>query len=340
MKKLFLLPGLVFLIIISLHAQQGDSQRIRIADTLTAQEKNNHYRVILQSEVDSIIKIYNAANVPVKQPEPVKESMPQYFIYFLPAVVIALLMIGFVLYLLVKNQKRFRIVVSRLNAQLQYLEMMGGEMGNNIDKSRSVKIKSTAIGADKKIIELNAQLEKLKEKNNGLEQLLKEYNGIKQEYESIRQQISSGYKIKNYPGYDKTDPEAETLKKLLATEKSLATYAYENFFKSIIAIADANKNDPAGMSKDDREKLLELLVSLSLFYIEYLYLRINDLSFGGNMGERISSISEGAAIDPLLLKKLNKEHGSRALVLRMALDKTAIHQLSYPVFDETLLNNL
>ena len=33
------------------------------------------------------------------------------------------------------------------------------------------------------------------------------------------------------------------------------------------------------------------------------------------------------------------EHGSRALVLRMVLDKTQLHQLSYPVFDETDLNN-
>jgi len=40
-----------------------------------------------------------------------------------------------------------------------------------------------------------------------------------------------------------------------------------------------------------------------------------------------------------LLKKLNKEHGSRALVLRMALNKSGISKLSYPVFDETDLNN-
>jgi hypothetical protein len=178
----------------------------------------------------------------------------------------------------------------------------------------------------------------MKEKNHGLEQLLKEYNGIKQEYDAVRQQVAAGYKIKSYPGYDKTRTETETLKKLLDTEKSLATYAYENFFKPVVAITDANKNNPAGLSKEDREKLLELLISLSLFYIEYLYLRIHDLSFGGNMGERMRSISSGAAFDPALLKKLNTEHGSRALVLRMALDKTAIHQLSYPVFDETSLN--
>ena len=38
------------------------------------------------------------------------------------------------------------------------------------------------------------------------------------------------------------------------------------------------------------------------------------------------------------IKELNIEHGSRALVLRMVLDKTAIQNLSYPVFDETNLN--
>jgi hypothetical protein len=55
------------------------------------------------------------------------------------------------------------------------------------------------------------------------------------------------------------------------------------------------------------------------------------------MVQRIGS--NGKGIDPALLKKLSMEHGSRALALRMALNKAGISKLSYPVFDETDLNN-
>jgi hypothetical protein len=106
-----------------------------------------------------------------------------------------------------------------------------------------------------------------------------------------------------------------------------------------LAITDSNKNNPAKINAGDSEKLLDLLVSLSLLYIEYLYLRVNDLSIGGKMVERIQGLKNGNGLDPSLLKKLNTEHGSRALVLRMVLDKKSLHQLSYPVFDETDLNN-
>jgi hypothetical protein len=55
------------------------------------------------------------------------------------------------------------------------------------------------------------------------------------------------------------------------------------------------------------------------------------------MVQRIGS--NGKGIDLALLKKLNTEHGSRALSLRMALNRSGIDQLTYPVFDETDLNN-
>jgi hypothetical protein len=127
----------------------------------------------------------------------------------------------------------------------------------------------------------------------------------------------------------------------LSTEKSVAMHAFEKFLKPIIQIADANKNNPAKISKEDSDKLLELLISLSLYYIEYLYLRINELSVGGNIVQRIggNGNGNGNGIDPALLKKLNTEHGSRALTLRMALNKAGIDKLSYPVFDDTDLNN-
>jgi hypothetical protein len=126
---------------------------------------------------------------------------------------------------------------------------------------------------------------------------------------------------------------------VLDTENIVANYAYEKFLKPILGITDANKNSPARMSTADRERLLDLLVSLSLLYIEYLYLRINDLSIGGQMVERIKGFSNGNGIDAALLKKLNTEFGSRALVIKMALEKTGVSKLSYPVFDETNLNN-
>ena len=113
----------------------------------------------------------------------------------------------------------------------------------------------------------------------------------------------------------------------------------QKFLKPIFSIVDANKNSPARISDTDRLKLLDLLISLSLLYIEYLYLRVNDLAIGGQMVDRIKGISKGAALDTSRMKKMNTEFGSRALVIKMVLEKAGIHQLAYPVFDETNLNN-
>jgi hypothetical protein len=66
---------------------------------------------------------------------------------------------------------------------------------------------------------------------------------------------------------------------------------------------------------------------------------VNELSIGGKMVERIQGLSQGQSPDMALLKKLNTESGSRALVIKMTLEKIPLHRLSYPVFDETNLNN-
>ena len=129
------------------------------------------------------------------------------------------------------------------------------------------------------------------------------------------------------------------MQSVLDTENIVANYAYEKFLKPILVITDTNKNSPARLNDTDREKLLDLLVSLSLLYIEYLYLRVNDLSIGGKMVERIKGFAGGNGIDNSLLKKLSSEFGSRALVIKMALNKVGIQRLTYPVFDETNLNN-
>ena len=338
MRYKILFPIFFLLLSVNLWAQQPDKKMIRVADTLTAQEKSNANRIILRSELDSLIKLYNDS-IPAKIQEPVKKTSLGIPLYFIISAIAVLLIIAFLLYLLFSNQRKFNDEVAGLNKQLQYLEFIAASANGASPSTTKGKNKTTAQGLETKISELNLHVDKLKQENQGLEQLLKEYNGIKQDYDAISRKIAGGYKVKSYPGYDKTKSETETLQKLLETEKALAAYAYENFFKPVIAIADTNKNNPAGMSKEENDKMVELLISLSLFYIEYLYLRIHDLSFGGTMGDRIRGIADGATVDPALLKKLNKEHGSRALVLRMVLDKAGIHQLSYPVFDETSLNN-
>ena len=192
---------------------------------------------------------------------------------------------------------------------------------------------------ENKIFDLNTELHKLSKENEGLNRVIKEYNGIQHEYDSLKHGILKTYKVKNYPGYDKTKDEMLAMQGVLQTENAVVNYAYEKFLKPILTITDANKNSPAKISTAERERLLDLLVSLSLLYIEYLYLRVNDLSVGGKMVERIKGCSNGNGPDISLLKKLNTEFGSRALVLKMALNKAELHQLSYPVFDETNLNN-
>ena len=146
------------------------------------------------------------------------------------------------------------------------------------------------------------------------------------------------YKIRSYPGYENTTEDEQLLAELVKTEKAIADYAYEHFVKEVIAITDANKNHPARIRKEDSSRIVELLLSLALFYSEYLYLRSPELAIGAQMAERIRDIRHNAPLREELLKSLNREHGSRALVLRIALDKINIRELSYPVFDETNLN--
>jgi hypothetical protein len=308
-------------------------------DTLTLQEKDNRNTVILKSELDSLISLYNASQPKTIPQEPVVTSENQLPINLLIIAIGALLAIAFLLYILFRNQKKFQRTVSILNKQIQHLELAAYSSGSIADASGSNKIKKSSIpGLEKKIQSLTTQLEKATKDNEELETLVSESTNIRHDFESVKQQMMEVYKIRNYPGFDKEKTETEIVKSLLDTERSVALYAYEHFLKPVMAIADANKNNPAKINPEEREKLLNLLISLSLLYSEYLYLRINDLSVGGKIVERIGSLKNGNNIDPASLKELSTEHGSRALVLRMVLDKTSIQNLSYPVFDETNLN--
>jgi hypothetical protein len=320
-------------------AQQPETKYIRIADTLTAQEKINRNTVILKSELDSLIKLYNN-NLPGTIPhEPVQKTESRLSEYLLWIAIALLLGITVLLYSLFRNQKKFNHTVSSLNRQIQHLELATiSANSNDFGTGSKLKGKSSLSGLEKKIQSLTTQLEKATNDNRELEQLVKEYTNCKQDFEMVKQQMMEVYKIRNYPGFTKEKSETEIVKSLLDTERVVALYAYEHFLKPVLAIADANKNNPAKINPEEREQMLNLLISLSLLYSEYLYLRINDLSVGGKIVERIGSLRNGNSIDPTLLKELNIEHGSRALVLRMVLDKTDIQNLSYPVFDETNLN--
>jgi hypothetical protein len=320
-------------------AQQPEAKYIRIADTLTAQEKVNRNTVILKSELDSLIKLYNG-NLPVTIPqEPVQKTESRLPEYLLWVAISLLLGITVLLYVLFRNQKKFHHTVFTLNRQIQQLELVATSANSNeFGAGSKLKGKTSLSGLEKKIQSLTAQLEKATKDNQELEQLVNEYTDSKQDFEMVKQQMMEVYKIRNYPGFTKDKSETEIVKSMLDTERAVALYAYEHFLKPVLAIADANKNNPARINPEEREQMLNLLISLSLLYSEYLYLRINDLSVGGKIVERIGSLRNGNHIDPTLLKELNIEHGSRALVLRMVLDKTDIQNLSYPVFDETNLN--
>ena len=340
MKHNLIISFLFCLAAVSIQAQGPEKKSLRIVDTLTTQEKDNRNTVILKSELDSLIRLYNTSQPGTLPQQPVVKAEQQVPAYLLAIAIAAFLAIAFLLYLLFLKQKKFQRTISILHRQIQHLESAAYSSGSIADANNGnrAKGKITIPSLEKKILSLTTQLEKTTNENKELEISLSESNLIRYDYESVKQQMMEVYKIRNYPGFDKEKTETEIVKGLLDTERSVALYAYEHYLKPVMAIADANKNNPAKINPEEREKLLDMLISLSLLYCEYLYLRINDLSVGGKIVERIGSLKNGNNIDTALLKELSTEHGSRALVLRMVLDKKAIQNLSYPVFDETNLN--
>jgi len=327
MRNRILFSFLFFFTLTSAYAQQQtDKTKIRVVDTLTRQERNNRNPVILKAELDSMIQAYNASLPPVqlKEPAPVKEIVTRIPVWVSVAGVAALLVILILLYLLFDYHKRLAKTIADLKKLIHNFNFYASGSTEANSTERNFRGKAAL---EKKINELTAELEKEKSMNDELIE----------EYDAVKQSVAEVYKVRNYPLFDKNKSEQEIILDILKTEKTVASHSFEKYMKPLLAIADANKNNPAKLSPEDSEKMLELLVSLSLYYIEYLYLRVNDLSVGGNMVQRIGS--NGKGIDAALLKKLNMEHGSRALALRMALNKSGISKLSYPVFDETDLNN-
>ena len=156
-------------------------------------------------------------------------------------------------------------------------------------------------------------------------------------YQEVVEGITKTFKVKNYP-HNGESTEHELLMTWIDTERAFTTNVYEKYVKPLHAILEANKKDPAHTPADDRNKLAELLVSVSLLYMEYLYLRVAELSIGGKIVDRINLIKKASPINASTLKQLDVEHGSKALVLHLALREKNIGPLSYPVLDETNLN--
>lgn len=353
MRHKFWISVLALFLTLSLLGQVPDHS-IRIVDTLSTQEKANRSPVILRAELDSMIKAYNANIIqePAKLPEQKVDNMSPLLLPIGLAAI--LLMLGIMAYQFYRYRRKFNKVVTSFTGKLRYLEIHSAakvsansienkssisKTSNEMIKEKAGKNKISPAALEGKIGELNDELHQLKKENETLNMVLKEYNGIQHEYDSLKDGLSKAYKVKNYPSYEKSKPETDVLQGVLDTEFSVANYAYEKFLRPILGIADANKNNPAKITEEDRLKVMDLLISLSLLYIEYLYLRVNDLSIGGKMVERINGFQKGNGLDARLLKELNLDHGSRALVLRMILNKSSLQQLSYPVFDETNLNN-
>ena len=321
---------ILFLPLLSV-AQQPDTGSIRVVDTLTSSERSSRNIILLRSELDSIINAHaQRATRPLdldNQVTPVEKGENNLLLTGVGGILLLLLLL---IFLVNRHQQKITRIISGNRSEMP-------PVPDSTD--RKIKGRSGIQAQENRITGLQAELLKLTRENEGLNRVISEYNGIRHEYESLKHGIMRTYKVKNYPGNDKKGNENLAMQGVFDTEISVANYAYEKFLKPVLAIADRNKNNPARVSDADRRKVLDLLVSLSLLYTEYLYLRVNDLSVGGKMVERIKDFAKGNGPDPSLLKKMNTESGNRALVLRMILNKSDLQHLSYPVFDETNLNN-
>lgn len=334
MRSKLLIFFLLTIFLKSLYAQT-DTKNIRIVDTMTLQEKKMRNPVLLRSELDSLIKLHEAGLVKPQIQEPVKEEKNNSGTWLLLSAVVILAAAGLLVGLFFRQQKRFADISDQLLRQLKKPDSQTIPPLNGLADQNDKKMISDM---QTKTRDLNARLEKMREENESLHAVVKEYSRVQNEFESLINTISKTFKVKKYPGASNDKSDIEMLENLFETERLLTTHVYEQYIKPITAVVDAHKNNPAGINEEQQDKLLELLISLALLYIEYLYLRVSELSVGGNMVKRIDDIRNGMALNPALLKKLNTQNGSRALVLRMVLEKINLNDLSYPVFEETNLN--
>lgn len=323
-----------------LMSQDSPRSDFRIVDTLSAQERSARQLVILRSELDSLISseirtLPVTKEVKSETEKLVENDLATWFYVFAGLALAGLLVL---LYMVLSKQKQFQRTIYTLQKQIQHMELAAHASDSVNGEHGKTKARQSVQALEKKLDALTGDLIKARKEKEELEDQLEEANRARSEFEAVKQQMMETYKIRNYPGFSKEKTETEIVLSMLETERSVANYAYEHFLKPVMAIADANKNSPSKMDAGEREKLMDLLISLALMYSEYLYLRIGDLSVGGKIVERLAGLRNGTEVDPATLRELNTEHGSRALVIRMMLDLNAIQRLSYPVFDETNLN--
>jgi hypothetical protein len=327
---------------------QTDSTRIRIADTLSAEQKKSHNRVLLRSELDSLLKLYSKPVEPQQQIEPTNTVTETPINTATWPVLIGL---GITLLLLVygiyRTSKHTQRITNTLERQKLHIEQLLLQQQNSPAgaaapvKPEPVKggtQKSKLASLETKILEQTRALEKLTAENEQLMDDVKDMAGFKTMYQEVVEGITKTFKVKHYSPNGEGKSEHELLMQWLDTERAFTTNVYEKYVKPVHTILDANKKDPAHTPADEKNRLAELLVSVSLLYMEYLYLRVAELSIGGKIVDRINLIKKASAINASTLKQLDVEHGSKALVLHLALREKNIGPLSYPVLDETNLN--
>lgn len=321
-------------------AQTDSSKRgISVVDTLNAEQRQSHNRAILKSELDSIINL-NAKPLPVDTNSKVQADSRDTIMIVLLS--LASLIILLLVILGIRDRNKNLSVIAALAKHQKLLEEQMKLFNTNKAETKKEAEKS---GPKLKVSELEAKIQtltkevgRLSQENAQLADIKEEQELLQEIHEELKQHIQKTFKIRHYPRNGEELKDDELLFDSLETERLFSSNVFEKYLKPVNAILDANKKDPANTPETERTKLIELLVSLALLYIEYLYLRVSELSIGGKISERINTIKRAGSINESLLKPLDVEHGSKALVLYLALKEKNIGHLSYPVFDETNLN--
>jgi rhodanese-related sulfurtransferase len=344
MRNLYckLLSLIFYCLLLQTVSAQNDSSRsgIRVADTLTPEQKLSTNRVILQSELDSIINLH-AKPLPVEPKQPDTADNRDTILVVLLSLAILILVLLLIMGGL--DRKKYKDLVASLLKQQSSLDAHLKTLSSNAKTEskkdmEKVNPKQKISDLETRIQSLTKEVNRLSQENAQLADLREEQELLREIHEELKQHIQKTFKIRHYPRNGEELKDDELLFDSLETERLFSFNVFEKYLKPVNAILDANKKDPANTPETDKTKLIELLVSLALLYIEYLYLRVTELSIGGKISERINTIKKAGSINESMLKPLDVEHGSKALVLYLALKEKNIGHLSYPVFDETNLN--
>ena len=236
------------------------------------------------------------ASIP-KEPvqEPVVEAQEDDLWIWAGAGALVLLLV-LVFLLLQQQRKGARQLAEMREDWSKWSRQMLSGTTTTASKEKDAGGKRKGAGTEADLKEWRDQVASLTKEREGMELMLSEYRQIKQEYEGLKQQMLDAYKVRFYPGFDKSASETDLLRQLVKTERSLAYYAYDSFLKPVLQLTDANKNHPARMTDADKQQISDYLLSLGLLYAEYLYLRISDLSVGGKMVEGFGGLSKSGSI--------------------------------------------